>query len=150
MNLLKKLLGNSKTPESDPPSEPAALSAHAAIQEARAGRLSVQEMIASLAKSSLFIPLAAPPKMDGEAIRAWKPSTVSKPDGSQWIAAFTLPELASEFCKQSPAFSYGISVGTKWLLQALPPAHGIVINIGTTQGFEWSAAGISEYKASAS
>ncbi|MFC5577521.1 SseB family protein [Lysobacter niabensis] len=140
MNFLNKLLGNNKH-------LPAALSAHEAIQQVRMGRLSIHEMLANLAESSLFVPLASPPEMDGEAIRAWKPSTVSKADGSQWIVAFTSPDLASQFCKQAPAYSYGLSVGTKWLLQALPPGHGIVINIGTAQGFEWNAAGIAEYKA---
>ncbi|MGO4223640.1 SseB family protein [Lysobacter sp. TAF61] len=146
MNFLNKLLGN-KHPQSPSSDASAALSAHEAIQQARIGRLPIQEMLAILARSSLFVPLASPPEIDGEAITAWKPSTVSKADGSQWVVAFTNTDQASEFCKQTPAYSHGLSVGTKWLLQVLPPGHGIVINIGTAQGFEWNAGGIAEYKA---
>ena len=147
MKLLDRFRRNG--PLQPPASAPvaAALSPHEAIQEARAGQLVIAEMLACMAQGSLFIPLAAPPKMAGEVVVAWEPCTVSKPDGSHWIAAFTQQDLASEFLKQAPAYSYGLSIGTMWVLEVLPPDHGIVINVGTAEGFEWSAAGIAEYKA---
>jgi hypothetical protein len=147
MKLFDRFRRNSPPPSLAPEIDVVRVSAHDAIQEARAGRLSIGEMLSCLAEGSLVVPLAAPPKMAGQAVVAWEPCTISKPDGSQWLAAFTEQELASEFGKQAPAYSYGMSIGTRWLLDVLPPDHGIVINVGTTEGFEWSAAGIAEYKA---
>jgi len=147
MKLFDRFRRNSPPPSLASEVDAISPSAHDAIQQARAGRLTIGEMLTCLAKSSLFIPLAAPPKMVGEAVVAWEPCTISKPDRSQWLVAFTKQDLASEFCKQAPAYSYGMSIGTTWLLEVLPPDHGIVINVGTTQGFEWSAAGVAEYKA---
>ena len=150
MSLLSKLLGNRKPPHLSSPDSSVVLSGHEAIQRARTGQLPIPEMLDILVKSSLFVPLGAPSQMDGDVILAWEPCTVSKADGSQWVVAFTKSDLASEFCKREPSYSHGLSVEAPWLLQALPAEHGIVINIGTEQGFEWDAGGITKYKSRAS
>lgn len=122
-------------------------SSHQAIELARQGRISVKEMLDRLASANLFVPLADPPLIDGERVRSWKPATVSKPDRSQWVVAFTSADLATAFSKQNPVYSHGLSVKTTWVLSALPEAHGLAVNIGSASMFEWNAEGLRRYKA---
>jgi hypothetical protein len=122
-------------------------SSHQAIELARQGRITVKEMLDRLASANLFIPLAEPPLMDGQRVRSWKPATVSKADRSQWVVAFSSTELAAAFSKQNTVYSHGLSVKTKWVLQSLPDAHGLVVNIGSANMFEWNAEGVHRYKA---
>ena len=147
MKLLKRLFGKSNSPGAPSGAKENMLSAREAIQQARKGRISINEMLAFLAESDLFIPLAEPPQMEDAVIKSWKPCTVSKADGSQWLVAFTSPEPLSEFSKHTPGFSFGISAGTKWVLQLIPPQHGIAFNIGTEDMFEWNADGLAQYRA---
>src|SRR5690349_8296194 len=106
-------------------------SSHQAIELARQGRITVKEMLDRLVLANLIVPLAEPPLMDGQRVRSWKPATVSKSDGSQWVVAFSSSDLATAFSKQNPSYSHGLSVNTKWILQLLPEAHGLVVNIGS-------------------
>jgi len=122
-------------------------SSHQAIELARQGRIPINEMLDRLVSANLFVPLAEPPIMDGQRLRSWRPATLSKHDGSQWVVAFSSLELATAFGKQNPGYSHGLSVETKWILQALPPAHGLVVNVGSGSLFEWNAEGLLRYKA---
>jgi len=147
MNLISKLLGRNKGGAGADPQKPA-LGAREAIELARQGRIPVQEMLGFLVASNLFIPLVEPPSMDAEIIKSWKPATVSKEDGSQWLVAFTDAEFSAHFTKYNQNYSHGMSVQAQWLLRAVPPAHGLVVNMGTPDSmFEWSADGLSSYKA---
>jgi len=121
-------------------------SSHQAIELARQGRVSVKEMLDRLASATLFVPLAEPPIMDGQRVKSWKPATLSKNDGSQWVVTFSSLDLATTFGKQNPVYSHGLSVETKWLIQALPQAHGLVVNVGSASMFEWNAEGLLRYK----
>jgi hypothetical protein len=38
-------------------------------------------------------------------------------------------------------------VEARWVVDALPPGHGIVFNVGTENGFEWSREGIAAFNA---
>lgn len=143
MSFVSKLFGRSQQAE---PSEKHALGAREAIQLARQGRIPVKEMLSTLIASSLFVPLAAPPEMDGENIKSWKPATVSKGDGSQWLVTFTDAEVSAQFSKQNTGYSHGMRIDARWVLRAVPPGHGLVVNMSTPESmFEWNAEGLSRY-----
>jgi hypothetical protein len=145
------LFGRSETTVAVPSPEEQLSSEHVAIQLARQGRIPVKDMLESLVAGRVFVPLAAPPQIDGDAIRSWNPATVSKADGSQWLVAFTNAQLAAQFTKQNSHYSHGIQVSTRWVLEALPPACGLAVNIGEAESmFEWSADGLCRYKKHAS
>jgi len=108
-------------------------------------------MIEALMAGKLIVPLSEPPKLNGEELTSWHPSTVSKSDGSQWLVAFTDSELAGEFSKSNPAFGYQFESTGKFLVNVIPPGHGLVVNIGAVEHmFEWDESGMSGYKAVAS
>ena len=145
MSFVSKLFRRGQQAE---PAEKPALGTHEAIQLARQGRISVKEMLSTLVASSLFVPLAAPPEMDGENIKSWKPATVSKGDGSQWLVTFTDAEVCAHFLQQNAGYSHGLRVDARWVLRALPPGHGLVVNMSTPESmFEWNAEGLSRYMA---
>jgi hypothetical protein len=78
----------------------------------------------------------------------WKPATLTKAaDGTQWLVAFTDPRLAAQFTRQNPEYSYALCTEAKWVLHAIPPNYGLVVNIGSAESmFEWNAAGLAAYE----
>lgn len=146
MKILSKLLGRKDPAGVEPSDEARSLRAHEAIGLARQGQLPVKDMLGRLVASKLLVPLADVPQMDGEKVKSWRPATLSKPDGSQWLVGFTNANLGGTFAKEN-GYSHAISVDAAWVLEALPPGHGLVINVASDRMFEWSAQGISHYKA---
>jgi len=69
------------------------MSPHEAIRLAKAGQLHPKELLEHLVAGKVAIPLAEAPRVEEGSITGWKPATVSKPDGSQWLVAFTTNEL---------------------------------------------------------
>jgi hypothetical protein len=105
-------------------------------------------MLRSVLGAQVLVPLADPPVMDGKSIARWKPATVTKQaTGGQFLVAFTDESLVSAFSKDNPDHSFAFLVDTLWILDVLPPDHGIAFNVGGNNGFEWPAEGISAYKA---
>jgi SseB protein N-terminal domain len=141
MNLLSKLFAGKKTQGAASLEEVS----HQAVTQFIKGEISVPQMLPRLVAGFISVPLAEPPKMAQDNIESWKPATVSKHDGSQWLVAFTSTQAASSFSSLNN-YPFGISTSTKWVLDVLPPAHGIVFNLGSQYLFEWSAEGISQYK----
>ncbi len=140
MNILTKLFALMKTQSPFVPED----ASHRAVTQFIKGEVPEEEMLARLVAGFISVPLAEPPKMEQGNIKSWKPATVSKPDGSQWLVAFTDTEAASLFGSQN-GYSFGLSTGTRWVLQVLPPGYGLVINLGSQYLFEWSAEEVSEY-----
>lgn len=105
-----------------------------------------REHIAQLVAGKIAVPLSEMPLIENGVLAGWKPATVSKPDGSLWLVAFTTPELASAFCDRDPDYGFYIDVETRWALRAMPEQHGIVFDLGTEQMFQWNAQGLAKYK----
>jgi hypothetical protein len=141
MNLLARLFADKKTQSPTAPEE----ASHRAVTQFTKGEISRQEMLARLVAGFISIPLAEPPKMEKGYLKSWKPATVSKANASQWLVAFTYTEAGSTFGLKND-YSFILSTGTKWLLDVLPPGHGLVLNLGSQYLFEWSAEEISKYK----
>lgn len=120
-----------------------------AIRAARAGSLSMQEMLRSVLAAQIIIPLAEPPVMDGARLLSWKPATVSKDaDGEQFVVVFTDEELDAKYAKWRPEYPFRLRVGGDWLITVLPPAHGILFNLGGGEIMvEWPARGIQAHRA---
>ncbi len=105
-------------------------------------------MLDVLIAGALIVPLSEPPKLDGKDLASWHPATVSKSDGSQWLVAFTESELAVEFSSSNPAFGYQFESTGGFVVNVMPPGHGLVVNIGLADlMFEWDESGLSRYKA---
>ena len=104
-----------------------------------------REHIAQLVAGKIVVPVVEPPLIEDSRISGWTPARVAKPDGSQWVIAFTTKERASQFCDSDPDYGLYIDVDTQWVLYALPPDCGIVFDPGTEDMFQWSAAGIAKY-----
>ena len=141
MNLLAKLFAGKKTQSPTAPED----ASHRAVTQFMKGQISRQEMLARLVAGFISVPLAEPPKMEKGYLKSWKPATTSKTDASQWLVAFTYTEAGSTFGLQNN-YLFGISTSTEWLLDVLPPGHGLVLNPGSQYLFEWSAEEISKYK----
>jgi len=123
------------------------ISSHEAIRQAKAGQISSQELLTLLVDGKVDIPASDLPEIENGVITGWKPATLSKADGSQWLVAFTTRELASAFMDRDPDYGFYVNVDMHWvLLRALPRDHGIVFNVGSPEQLEWNAAGLAKYK----
>jgi hypothetical protein len=118
-----------------------------AIREARAGRLSLPKMLSSVLAAKVFVPLASLPLFENNSIKKWNPATVTKrTDGLQFLIVFSDDLLCQKFLKSNQQYSHGLLIDSKWVLNALPPNHGIAFNPGGPSSFDWSAIGIEQYK----
>ncbi|MGH8446580.1 MAG: SseB family protein [Solimonas sp.] len=121
-----------------------------AIRAARQRQLPIDDMLACLVASTLYVPLAEPPQMDGDLVKSWKPATAAKANGSQWLIVFTDTDSISAFAQRNPSYSYQLQIAANWVLQTLPSGHGLAVNIGSPEiMFEWHADGIRQYMAQA-
>jgi hypothetical protein len=148
MGLISGLFGSKEDVGSDNADLGRLREADEAIRDGRAGRIPVPVMLQRLFSAQAFVSLAGPPTMTGHTVASWKPATVTKQDrGSQFVVAFTDESLASAFATNNRTYSHLLLVNLAWLIEALPKEHGIVFNVGSDNGFEWSAAGIAAFKA---
>jgi hypothetical protein len=123
------------------------ISPHEAIRQAKAGEISSQELLQHLVEGKVDVPAMDLPEIENGVITGWKPATLGKADGSQWLVAFTARELASAFMDKDPQYGFYVNVDMHWiLLRALPKDHGIVFNVGSPEQLQWNAAGIAKYK----
>ena len=147
MGLFSNLLGSKEKKNASGREGIGTREADAAIRDARAGRISVPQMLQSVLGAQVYIPLADPPVMDGRIMTRWKPATVTKQgDGTQFLVAFTDPTLMTTFLKNNPEHSFAFLVEASWVVSMLPDAHGIAFNLGGDNVFEWNVDGIAAYK----
>jgi hypothetical protein len=77
MGLVSNLFGRRPDATPDASDANAMRQAHAAIRDARAGRISVPQMLRSVIAAQVIVPLADAPGMDGKSITHWKPAIVT-------------------------------------------------------------------------
>jgi hypothetical protein len=119
---------------------------HRALQLAKQGRLSIKEAIEAIVAGQLTVPVADLPVTERGKLTGWSPASVSKDDGSEWLVAFTLPELADAFCEQESGFPVKVDVDAAWVLETLPPQYGIVFNLNSDLSLEWTAQSVAKYR----
>ncbi|HZP67055.1 MAG TPA: SseB family protein [Rudaea sp.] len=126
--------------------EPSVPDAHLALALAKEGRISGAEMLSRLAAGHVVVPTSEMPRLEGNTITGWRPATLSRADGSQWLAAFTTSKLASDFCDAEPTYGFYVEVSTRWLLATLPEGYGIVFNLRTPFQLDWNPQGLAKYR----
>lgn len=118
---------------------------HTAVTQFAEGKISDEEALSILAAGFITVPLAKEPVREGADIKKWMPVSVSKADGSQWVVAFTNSAAHLAFVERKN-YPFALTTSTDWVLGALPPEHGLVLNIGTAHQLEWSAEGIRRFR----
>lgn len=119
---------------------------HRALELAKQGRLTIKEAIDEIVAGQLTVPVADLPITEHGKLTGWSPALVSKDDGTEWLVAFTLPELADEFCEQESEFPVKVEVDAAWILETLPPQYGIVFNPNSDLSLEWTARSVVKYR----
>jgi hypothetical protein len=120
--------------------------ADGAIRNAREGRIAIDAMLESLLPARVFVLLAGPPVMEGDALKRWKPATVTKQDDdTQLVVVFTDEQVMAAFARANPLYSHVLLVECRWVIDNLPADHGLVFNVGGENGFEWPATGITQF-----
>ena len=124
------------------------LEANSAICAARAGRMSQSAMLGTVLASHVSVPLAKPLVTDGDRLVSWAPASVTtENDGEQFVPVFTDETLDRAYWKSYPEHGYRFQVQAGWLLDVLPPGHGLAFNIGGQENtLLWPARGILAYK----
>lgn len=118
-----------------------------ALRNARAGTLSVEQLVHAVAAGAVVVPLAGPMPENAES-GSWQPITMTKrDDGSQWLVVFTNAARAAEFARATPGVTDAIEARTAWVMKVMPPDHGLLCNPGSDDCFEWSSAGLAAYQA---
>jgi hypothetical protein len=125
--------------------EQAVPAAHLALQLGKHGRIPGDEMLRQLSTGHLVVPLSEPPTIEDGAITTWKPATASRADGSQWLIAFTTPELAFAYCRKTPDYGHCMTVETNWVLLMLPSGLNLVLNPNSPYMLEWDAESVARY-----
>jgi len=120
--------------------------AHLAIRAAMEGRITGKAMLDQLLLGQITIPLLQPPSTDNGQVTEWRPATSRQEDGTEWVVAFTLPQLADAFRAVETQFTDVMTVDVRWVLGRLPPHFGIVFNVGSEDMFEWRAEGVNRYR----
>ena len=117
-----------------------------ALRLAKQGIISSKEMLTRLAAGQLVVPVAELPRIEKSVITGWRPASVSRADGSQWLVAFTNAEFAAAFSESEPTYPLQMSVSTAWVVAMLPASWGIVLNLRTENMITWNAAGVAKFK----
>lgn len=118
---------------------------HRALQLAKQGRLSIQNAIKEIVAGQLIVPVAEMPTIEHGMLTGWSPASVSKDDGTEWLVAFTLTELADAFCDKETEFPVNVEVDARWVLETLPSQYGIVFNLDSDLSLEWTAQSVAKY-----
>jgi hypothetical protein len=143
MNFLARLFAGKRAKRNSLKEENLSTS-HTAVTLLQEGKISDVEALPILVAGFITVPLAKEPERDGTNIKKWAPVTVSKPDGSQWVVAFRNEEAHLAYVERNN-YPFALTTNTDWVLSALPPEHGLVLNIGTKHLLEWSAEGIRRF-----
>ncbi len=108
-----------------------------ALQKAQAGQLAVPELLAVLMDSEVAVPSATAVLADGSGMQ---PLMFPK-NGVQMLACFTEKNRIGEFSSVAP---YCLVLKGRDLLRRVPPGYGLVVNPGTSTGFDVSPHGIAK------
>ena len=124
MGFFSNVFGRKSGPVAIAPEGKGMRAADLAIREARAGRITVPQMLRSVLAAQVVVPLADPPVNDGKSFK-WKPATITKQaDGVQFLVAFTNETNLTAFSGSVPEYSFAFVLDAAGLLDLLPPWHG--------------------------
>jgi hypothetical protein len=108
-----------------------------ALVDARAGNLSVQELLHEFAHTQVAVLSATEVRKDGSG---FQPLLFPK-EGVPMLACFTDKSRVGEYADIAP---YALTMTGRDLLRRMPPDHGLVVNPGSSVGFDMPPEGIAQ------
>ena len=119
---------------------------HEALRLGREKKIPGSEVLSRLVAGQVIVPLRDMPAIEDNVISGWDPAILGKPDGTHWVAAFTMKAHLDAFCSANPEYATYLTIDTRWVVTQLPANLGIVFNPQTADMLQWSAAGIAKYR----
>lgn len=112
----------------------------------RAGGQGIAGLLDALLESEVVILLDKEPGSDaGTSLLEGRvlPLVLSNPQGAPVLAVFSAAERSVPMALQFPTFGFALPVAFRELLKVIRPGVGLVMNPGTTLGFEMPAAAVA-------
>lgn len=109
----------------------------------RAGERELAELLDALPAAEVVILLDKDPEPDDLLEGRTLPLVLGNPKGEPVLAVFTAAERSVPMALQFPQFGFGLPVLFRELLKVVRPGVGLVMNPGTTLGFEMPAANVA-------
>ncbi|MCL4207975.1 MAG: SseB family protein [Pirellulaceae bacterium] len=106
-----------------------------ALLDAKEGRISIQSFWEVLLQSTIFLSSSTEIDSNGMGL---KPLLFDR-DEETLVAVFTSPERMARFGRISP---FCVAVKGQWICEHINTSFGIVLNPGSTVGFELPAVGV--------
>lgn len=107
-----------------------------AVRKARDGKLTMQSVLWTFAAATVYVPSGEDPGADRGGMRP-----VYYPNGAtRMLAVFTSPDAASAITDIAP---YLVAFSGEELLRTVPTNEGLVVNPGTTLGFDIAPDGLA-------
>lgn len=110
-----------------------------AIQRAAEGSLTMQTVLWLFAASSVYVPSGADPGADRSGMR---PVYYDK-GADRMLAVFTSPQAAESIAEIAP---YLVTFTGEQLLSTMPASDGLVMNPGTSVGFDVAPDGLQRLR----
>ncbi|HEX6592581.1 MAG TPA: SseB family protein [Moraxellaceae bacterium] len=112
----------------------------------RQGQAGIADLLDTLVDTEVFILLDREPGPDDLLEGRALPLLLSNPQGLPLLAVFTAAERSVPMAVEFPRFGVGMAVVFRELLTVVRPGVGLVMNPGTTLGFEMPAANVAHLR----
>jgi hypothetical protein len=116
-----------------------------ALVEARAGGISIDDFLADLVESKVFVLLDKDPG-PGDWDNTSSPLVLNNQTGVPMLAVFTAPDRSSDWPRRIPQYSFGLLTDFRWLLKGITSGVGLVINPGSIVGLEMQPSGVEQLR----
>ena len=115
------------------------------LRRCQEGQIDFALLLQRLLASQLFVLLDYEIPEENPRLTA-PPLMLRSQAGYAVFALFTSPDRAASFVQQFPTYSYGLLVEARWLLSTLSAAAGLIVNPGSSGGFEMPPEGFAKLK----
>ncbi len=118
----------------------------AQILAAQEGRITSDDLLATLMDSQVFMPVQdeKAPVLNVQRSTRAQPLVLSAEEGTPILVLFSSPERARPFLKDYPGFTGGILESFQWVLQNLGSGYGVMLNPDTDIGFDMEPDTVQE------
>lgn len=118
----------------------------AQILAAQEGRITSDDLLATLMDSQVFMPVQdeKAPVLNVQRSTRAQPLVLSAEEGTPILVLFSSPERARPFLKNYPGFTGGILESFQWVLRNLGSGYGVMLNPDTDIGFDMEPDTVQE------
>ncbi len=118
----------------------------AQILAAQEGRITSDDLLATLMDSQVFMPVQdeKAPVLNVQRSTRAQPLVLSAEEGTPILVLFSSPERARPFLKDYPGFTGGILESFQWVLRNLGSGYGVMLNPDTDIGFDMEPDTVQE------